>query len=129
MIRFTVHGDQQPKGRARSVIRNGKIGHYTPKKTMMYEDMVREEVKRMMFGGVYDGPVEVKIKIFIRIPVAFTKKKRDDARNGFLRPTSRPDIDNYIKAICDAMNKIVYNDDSQIVDIDVKKYYSDLPRA
>lgn len=39
-------------------------------------------------------------------------------------PVSRSfgDVDNLVKSICDALNGIAYNDDSQIVDLIVGKY-------
>lgn len=41
---------------------------------------------------------------------------------------TRPDTDNYIKGILDALNGIVVKDDSQIVNIVAQKFYSDTPR-
>lgn len=46
-----------------------------------------------------------------------------------IRPTKKPDFDNIGKVICDALNKIAYRDDSQIVDAQVRKFYSDRPRV
>jgi Holliday junction resolvase RusA-like endonuclease len=48
--------------------------------------------------------------------------------SGFLRPTSRPDTDNYIKSVQDALNGIVWKDDSQVVALIADKWYSDKPR-
>jgi Holliday junction resolvase RusA-like endonuclease len=42
---------------------------------------------------------------------------------GIERPCKKPDCDNILKAYFDAMNKIVYDDDSQIVEIYSKKVY------
>ncbi|KJU83118.1 Endodeoxyribonuclease, RusA-like protein, partial [Candidatus Magnetobacterium bavaricum] len=38
--------------------------------------------------------------------------------------TKRPDLDNLGKAIMDALNKVAYYDDSQIVDLHKKKVYT-----
>lgn len=38
-------------------------------------------------------------------------------------------MDNCIKIIADALNKIAYHDDTQIVDCQVRKFYSDDPRV
>ena len=46
-----------------------------------------------------------------------------------MRPTKKPDLDNCLKAITDALNGFAYKDDSQIVSIAVSKFYSDDPRA
>lgn len=50
-------------------------------------------------------------------------------RAGVIRPTKKPDMDNCIKIIADALNKIAYHDDTQIVDCQVRKFYSDDPRV
>jgi Holliday junction resolvase RusA-like endonuclease len=42
---------------------------------------------------------------------------------GLLLPTKKPDLDNVIKAVCDALNKFAYHDDSQIVAIECSKAF------
>jgi Holliday junction resolvase RusA-like endonuclease len=61
------------------------------------------------------------------IPTSWSKKKQADARSGELRPTSKPDLDNFMKVI-DAANLVVWVDDSQIVDATLRKSYGDKPR-
>lgn len=39
--------------------------------------------------------------------------------------TSKRDLDNFIKFVLDALNKILYIDDSQIIEIESGKYYSE----
>jgi Holliday junction resolvase RusA-like endonuclease len=39
------------------------------------------------------------------------------------RPTTRPDLDNYVKGALDAINGIVVNNDSQLVEIEAHKRY------
>ena len=48
---------------------------------------------------------------------------------GEIFPTSKPDVDNVIKGIFDAMNEIVWRDDKQVVDLTVKKRYAETPMA
>ena len=38
-------------------------------------------------------------------------------------PTKRPDLDNVAKSICDALNKVAYTDDAQIVQLFVARHY------
>ena len=47
---------------------------------------------------------------------------------GDIRPTKKPDFDNVTKAVCDALNGVAYDDDSQIVDAMARKFYSEQPR-
>ena len=58
-----------------------------------------------------------------------SKKKRQQMLAGLIRPTKKPDLDNVIKSILDALNKVAYHDDTQIVSLSVEKFYSDSPRV
>jgi Holliday junction resolvase RusA-like endonuclease len=49
--------------------------------------------------------------------------------NQAIRPTKKPDVDNIAKSIQDALNKVLYRDDSQIVLLIVGKRYADVPRV
>jgi len=42
--------------------------------------------------------------------------------------TKKPDLDNLIKLIKDACNKIIWKDDAQVVSIFAEKVYSETPR-
>ena len=44
--------------------------------------------------------------------------------SGKLKPCKKPDADNIAKVVSDALNGIVYEDDSQICDLNVKKLYT-----
>ena len=90
---FTVPGRPVPKQRPRA----GKNGNlYTPKATREYEKAVGWAA-RQVFSNPYDGPIELILKIYIM------------ARAG--------DLDNYIKSICDGLNGIAWQDDSQVTRI------------
>ena len=72
------------------------------------------------------GPkgVSVDIVYYKTPPKNWTKKKLKEALSGDLRPTSKPDNDNVEKCIFDALNKIFYSDDAQIVENSTKKFYA-----
>jgi Holliday junction resolvase RusA-like endonuclease len=63
-----------------------------------------------------------------RKAIAKHKTKGPAAENGLLRPTTRPDVDNFCKCGLDALNGIVWRDDSQVVELTVSKFYSSRPR-
>lgn len=123
-----VPGDPVGKGRAR-VRMMGKVPMlYTPKATVEYEQLVAHEASMSMRGmPIFEGPVELKLQIFMPIPVSYTKSKKAAARLGKLVPTKKPDLDNVLKAICDAFNGVVWIDDTQVVDCHVSKRFSDNP--
>jgi Holliday junction resolvase RusA-like endonuclease len=48
---------------------------------------------------------------------------------GDIRPTSRPDLDNYVKAALDAINGIVIADDALVVELEACKRYGPDPKV
>ena len=50
-------------------------------------------------------------------------------RKGELRPQTKPDIDNVVKVICDALNGLAYDDDRSITQLHAVKLYGDNPRV
>lgn len=74
------------------------------------------------------GPLDVRIKAYVSIPVSKSKKWRERALAGSVFPVKKPDGDNVIKGLLDALNLIVWVDDCQAVDITFTKRYSENPR-
>jgi Holliday junction resolvase RusA-like endonuclease len=44
-------------------------------------------------------------------------------------PIGRPDIDNLVKLVLDALNRVAWDDDSQVTHIDAAKQYGDKPQT
>ena len=93
----------------------------------VYKGKVRGHAARIT-SGLLDGPLEAEIDFYLPIPDSWTKKRKDNARSGLELPTKKPDVDNYAKSIFDACNEVFYKDDSQIVRVTARKWYSDEPR-
>lgn len=129
MSKFTIPGEPKAKARPRMT----KVGHtYTPQGTVNYENWVRccyIDAKNKLGLKKLSGPVEAIITCYFTIPKSFTKAKREKALNGELRPCKKPDVDNLAKSVLDAINTLAYDDDKQVVELTVKKYYSDDPRT
>lgn len=104
-------------------------GHaYTPERTVNYESRLALAAQQAMAGrALLDGPLEVHVSAFMPVAESKPKKWRAAALAGEIRPTKKPDWDNFGK-ILDALNLVVWVDDSQIVDGRVQKFYSDQPR-
>jgi len=124
MISLTVPGE--PRGKQRP--RWGKHGTYTPKETVSYETYIKElfVIKYPDFEPIAD-PIWLEIQVEVSIPKSTSKKKREQIHNLQIRPTKRPDLDNVIKVFCDALQSIAYKNDSQIVYITARKFYSERP--
>jgi len=131
-IEFVFYGEPVAQGRPRFTMRSGYARAYDPEKSRRYKDALRQEVKDRMAGRApLEGALVLQVRIYRSIPKAFSKKKADMAERGLLRPETRPDVDNYVKGIKDALNGICWKDDSQIVAYaePFGKYYSREPRV
>lgn len=129
-IHFTVPGPPKGKARARTVHTGGHTFSYTPEGTVLYENLVKTcfyQTKAQPFNA--DEELRANIIAYYPIAKSASKKKRQQMLAGLIWPTKKPDLDNVIKSILDALNKVAYHDDTQIVSLSVEKFYSDSPRV
>lgn len=124
MIEIVLLG--APRGKERP--RLTKAGHvYTPEKTRNYEGALKYAAQQAMGERApLDGPLELEMRVVVPIPVSWPKKRQAAARAGREWPTKKPDGDNFLK-MKDALNLVVWVDDSQIVRESVEKRYGDKP--
>ena len=116
---LTVVGEPVSKGRPRF----GRGKTYTPAKTIAAETFIQLCATQKGVLKMMNGPLRLTITFSMGIPKSWSAKKKAEAELGNIRPTGKPDIDNLIKLVGDALNGIAYKDDSQIVEIQaVKKY-------
>jgi len=71
-------------------------------------------------GKMHEGPVGLTIMCIFPRPKSHSKKRSSKME---WKP-SKPDSDNLGKSILDALNKIAYADDSQVVCLTVKKMFA-----
>jgi Holliday junction resolvase RusA-like endonuclease len=124
-VTFTVPGDPQGKGRARSfLMKTGRIGHHTPTKTRSYEGVITSLAMDAMQGRVpFEAPVHLDMTAIFPVPQSYSKTRTALALSGALRPGKKPDLDNIAKAITDAINTVVVKDDALIVSASLAKKY------
>ena len=127
-VAFTLAGHPQGKGRARAFVRAGHVGHYTPEKTRSYESMIRGAAMDAMAGRApFDVPVETTVAAVFDVPASWSRKKREAALAGTLKPGKKPDLDNILKAVVDACNGVIFRDDALIVRGTYSKVYGPAP--
>ena len=130
-VKFTILGEPAGKGRPRFRSVGPYVKTYTPEKTVTYENLVKLEYRRQC--GDYrfpdDTPLDMRIMAYCGIPKSASKKKRKEMLEWRIRPLKKSDWDNIGKIIADSLNEIAYKDDVQIVDGQVRKFYSDRPRV
>lgn len=128
MIEFFVPGKPVPKARARVVRHNGITRSFTPENTANFELLVKYcAFEAMQHAKPADGPLRMTMTMCLSPPASWSNKKRTQAIEGQLWPTVKPDISNVQKSIEDAMNGVVYVDDSQLCEIHTRKCYSAQP--
>lgn len=126
MISITLAGPPLGKGRVRFVKATGRT--FTPERTVTFESRLAFEAQHVMNGRpLLEGPLSVSMRVFMAIPESKPKRWKADALARRVFPTKKPDADNFAKML-DALNMIVWVDDSQIVELGVCKRYSDAPR-
>ena len=81
---------------------NKHRGRYKSKRGKIFENLACGELKKQFRYKPLANSLKVHIRLYFK-----DKRKRD--------------IDNYNKAILDSMTKIIYEDDSQIEELNVKK--------
>lgn len=96
---------------------------YTPDKTRAYEDAVRLAWASAGGRTIY-GPAAIRITAHQALPKRATKTQRAAAERGEIYPIRKPDLDNIIKIVLDALNGHAYRDDTQVVQIDARKLYT-----
>jgi crossover junction endodeoxyribonuclease RusA len=105
VIRFTVYGEPRSKQRPRVTAR----GTYTPEGTRKAEHTI-QAAWRQTLAKPFAHQVVASIDFF----------------NGNKR---RRDLDNMAKLVLDALNKVAYADDHQIVAMELRKFFCSPERA
>ena len=127
-IYFVVPGQPVGKGRPRASSRGGFVRMYTDAKTVTYENAIaRQATFAMSMWPVFYTPISLRVVAFYGIPGSWSKRKQLQALNGELIP-GKPDLDNVAKAVLDACQGVVYQDDKQVVKLVAEKRYSYDPR-
>ena len=123
MCDFEIEGKPVGKGRPRFKRMGNFVQTYTPEATKEYEKLVGMRFQNS--GGVItDKPVKIEIVAFFTPSKSTRKKDRIEMLANRILPMKKPDADNIAKIVLDALNKIAYVDDSQVIELVVKKRYA-----
>lgn len=130
-MRFEFDIAPVEQARPRAVRFGTGVRMYDPKKVAVFKRQLGMLAKQQMLDrGLepYDGPLEVCMEFYRPVQASLSRKERDMRLSGVHRPTVKPDLSNYIKALEDGLNGIIWIDDNRIVQIVAEKKYSDRPR-
>ena len=116
-VKFNVFGKPRGKQRPRLCSVGGRNIVYTPKQTIEYEKLIKASyiASSKVF---FERNISIEINI---LAYFFHKSLIEFAIN-------KPDADNIIKIVLDALNKVAFYDDAQVSKICFEKRYSKMPR-
>lgn len=119
-VDFTIPSAPVPKSRPRFNTNTGRA--FTDDKTRIFENLVSLSYgTRHYFDDEY---IRIKMKFKFEVPKSYSKKKRNQALEGKIRPT-KADIDNYIKSVLDGLNGRAFKDDRYVYAVLAEKEYSE----
>jgi Holliday junction resolvase RusA-like endonuclease len=121
-ITIDVPGDVVPWARAG----RGKGYTFTPEPQRLYGAKIGWYAKAAMVEArrgdrLYGGAMRLDVV------AKFTLPKSAPKRNPPKHKTTKPDADNIVKIVKDALNGIVWADDAQVVQMNVSKVYAPAP--
>jgi Holliday junction resolvase RusA-like endonuclease len=129
IVTFEVEGDPVPKGRPRFARRGQFVQTYTDAKTIDYETQVAMKARQAIGASEpLQGALTVFLYLRYAVPPSYSKKRKEACLRGVEYP-KKVDLDNVYKSITDAMNVIVYTDDSHIVEAHITNVYSETAGA
>jgi Holliday junction resolvase RusA-like endonuclease len=101
LLNIFIPADPKAKQRPR-MTRGGHV--FTPKQTVDAETHIKRTVANVYQDRPYEGAIQFELIVWLAKPKS---AKRE-------HPTTRPDIDNFLKLACDALNGLIWCDDSQV---------------
>lgn len=125
---FDIAPVEQARPRATRMSKGVRM--YDPKKVAIFKRQLGMLAKQQMLDrglDPFDGPLEVRMEFHRPVQASISKKERARRLSGVHRPIVKPDLSNYIKALEDALNGILWVDDNLIISLEAKKYYAEQP--
>ena len=129
-VNIKPRGQGRPRARMIPVTKGGKktniVTMYKAHEDVDYEKQIREAYLRTYaIARPLPDVLEVEIITNMFIGEKATKSTMKLLSEGKVFPAKKPDIDNIAKAVLDALNKVAWEDDRQIVKLTVEKLYVD----
>ena len=100
------------------VTRNGT---YNNKDYTDYKRVIAQTYRARHGKSLNTNPIAMKLDFFFEVPKSWSNKKKENAK----WHVSRPDTDNLVKSIKDALNGVAYKDDSQVCHLQARKQYAE----
>jgi len=119
VIEFFIAADPVAQGRGRIVKRGGFYGIADPPKSRDWKAGIRAIAQAYAQDPLWDVPLAMALTIVCQKPKS--------AKKGEVYKASRPDLSNYEKGIEDALEGVIYTNDSRICVKNSRKVYGSAP--
>ena len=126
---IVVPGAMRGKGRPRFARMGKGVRAFTDAATANAETWVKACAIEQVGQPMLATALAMNVSVIVPIPRSWPKKRQEQARRGELLPTGKPDLDNIVKLIADALNGIVWHDDAQVCALSTTKAYGDEPQT
>lgn len=96
-----------------------------------HEEQLMQILERHAPAVPLSGALLLGVRAYLPIPESKPEWWKQAANSGYIRPTPKPDFDNFLKNITDCLTQTgFWNDDAQVVGMTAwnGKYYSVKPR-
>ena len=131
VLDFNIIGTPKPQARPK-FFRNkaGYMGTYSPKSdwfNIVYSEILKQKQEKYKDIKL-KGAIEIALRFYMPIPSSISNKKKQQLI--YAPHTKKPDIDNLVKAVLDAINYTnLWEDDSHIYKITTFKVYNETPQC
>jgi len=122
-ITIEIPGEPHSQARHRHTSRGGFVRTYDPK--AKDKEKLLKYIQSNYKITKIENMIEARIIANFGIPKSYSNKKTETLHDQY-RP-KKPDVDNIAKFYLDTLNGVAYDDDSQIVYLEVSKHYSKFP--
>lgn len=125
-IAFAVLGEPSPEGSTRSYyiakLNRTVTTHQNQASLEAWRNRVATEAQRTLEGREWTSDCSsayaLEVDFVLSRPPSVPRHRR-------LRPTVKPDIDKLVRAVNDALTKILFPDDCQVISVKMTKGYED----
>jgi crossover junction endodeoxyribonuclease RusA len=130
-LSFTVIGIAQPKGSARAFVPKGwqrPIVTSDNPKNKGWQQLVAEAASL----AIQHAPLFRLIETSVELHVVFFLPRPKAIRDRIVPHLKKPDLDKLVRSCKDALSKVAWQDDSQVIEIRARKAYAapgEAPRA
>lgn len=130
-VTIEILGKPIAKARPKFFRRGNFVGTYdAQEKTKNDIAILAQKVaQEQLYGNPLIGELVVSIDCFFEPPKSISKKQLDLMLTNKIRHTKRPDCTNIAKFYEDAFNGVIWKDDSQIVQLTIRKWFGETAKV